>query len=107
MVMGFMNTNYVQQKQYKDRSNYVTDLVKQNRSKGLYNPWEFNIKAEEKEIIYNNLKINGELVKDLISYNVKIIFTSLLEIIETIAMIHDSGVLFRKSNIRNSSRNLD
>ena len=72
MIMGFfMNSSYVQQKQYKDRSNYVTDLVKQNRSNGLYNPWEFNIKAEEKEIIYNNLKINGELVKDLISYSVK------------------------------------
>ena len=65
-----MNSSLVQQKEYKARSKYVSSLVESNRSKGLYNPWEFTVRPEDHKVIYDNLVVNGEYIKDIGSYTI-------------------------------------
>jgi signal peptidase I len=70
-LMGlFMSRASVQQKEYKARSQYVSGLVKDNRSEGLYNPWEFTVRPEDHSVIYENLMVNGEFIKDMGTYTV-------------------------------------
>ena len=66
-----MSRSLVQQKEYEARSKYVSGLVKINRNEGLYNPWEFTVRPEDHDVIYNNLMVNGKYVKDIGMYTLK------------------------------------
>ena len=57
--------------EYKGRTAFITSLIKENRSKGIYNPWEFKIRKEDHNTVYENLRINGIYIKDLEKYNLK------------------------------------
>ena len=48
----------------------MSGLVKDNRSEGLYNPWEFTVRPEDHSVIYENLMVNGEFIKDMGTYTV-------------------------------------
>jgi signal peptidase I len=61
----------IQRQEYQSRANYVGKLVKENRTKGLYNPWEFTIRPEDDVTIYENLKVNGTYIKDIHTYTLK------------------------------------
>ena len=73
MLMGiFMDKSQVRRMQNTDRKNYILNLIKENRENGIYNPWEFSdVIKSHPEDIYNNLKINGQFVKDLGIYELK------------------------------------
>ena len=58
----------MQIKEQQDRREFVMELIKENRDNNVYNPWEFTFKASDNQVIYENLKINGQFVKDLKTY---------------------------------------
>ncbi len=67
----FNNSNESKRKEFESRSAYVRSLIGVNRKNNIYNPWEFVVQPEDKRIIYENLKINGEFIKDLGTYTLK------------------------------------
>ncbi len=68
-ILNFFSTgNSMQIKEQQDRREFVMELIKENRDNNVYNPWEFTFKASDNQVIYENLKINGQFVKDLKTY---------------------------------------
>tara|TARA_B100001029_G_C15040673_1_gene443388 strand:+ start:303 stop:1385 length:1083 start_codon:yes stop_codon:yes gene_type:complete len=73
MLMGiFMDKNKVRRMQNKDRIDFTKNMIKENRTNGLYNPWNFlDIMKNHPEDVLNNLQVNGKFVKDIGIYKVK------------------------------------
>ncbi|MBC8479430.1 MAG: signal peptidase I [FCB group bacterium] len=73
-ALGFFSSSKskVQQKQQEDQQNYVRKLIDKNRRKNLFNPWEIRFNPEDYDLVYNNLMINGEYVKDIRTYTMKL-----------------------------------
>jgi len=73
MLMGvFMDKAKVRRLQNEDRISHIQNLISVNRKNGIYNPWDFrDVYKNHPQDIYNNLKVNGEFVKDLKDYEIK------------------------------------
>ena len=73
MLMGiFIDKSKVRRMQNSDRISFTQNLIKNNRENGIFNPWEFlDIMQKHPEDIFNNLKLNGEFVKDIQKYTLK------------------------------------
>ena len=71
IISIFSNNPKNQRKEYNDRMSFITELRKQNRQQSLYNPWEFTIRPEDRQVVYDNLLVNGEKISDLNTYTLK------------------------------------
>ncbi len=61
----------IQRQQRMDQQQYIQQLVENNRAHNIYNPWEVRFRKEDYDLVYNNLKINGENISDLKTYTLK------------------------------------
>ena len=69
----FINKVALYEQAQADRGSYYRSLRKDNIAKNLFNPWrEIGINDDKnRQIIYNNLKVNGEKISDLKVYSLK------------------------------------
>ena len=67
-----MDQSKVNRIQKADKINFIKNLIKYNRENEIYNPWEFSdVIKNRPDFIFNNLKVNGDFVKELGSYELK------------------------------------
>jgi signal peptidase I len=63
--------NKLRYEQLSEQRSYMGEVIRDNHAHNIYNPWEIRFRDADYDIVYNNLKINGTLVKEMKTYTLR------------------------------------